>query len=145
MSLDLYVKAEGSIQIELLEEFKIPTAHIIYRGSEVENGVAKKFIETIEELAKNINKFLKANVPIIMTNEKKAGHQLATSCDLCRNGFLTKNYKVANHDHLIGQIRQTLCNIYKLKLQTPTLIPCFHHNLSIHYTHFIVTVPSAWV
>ncbi|VVC46197.1 Ribonuclease H-like domain [Cinara cedri] len=48
-------------------------------------------------------------------------------------------YRVADHNHLSGIFRQTLCNTCNLKLRVPKFVPCFFHNLSNYDSHFIVT------
>lgn len=53
--------------------------------------------------------------------------------------FNNTNDKVADHCHLSGIFRQTLCNTSNLKVQTPNFVPCFLHNLSNYDAHFIVT------
>ena len=46
---------------------------------------------------------------------------------------------MADHCHLSGKFRQSLCNTCNLKLQTPNFVPVFFHNLSNYDAHFIVT------
>ncbi|VVC42985.1 Ribonuclease H-like domain,Recombination endonuclease VII, partial [Cinara cedri] len=59
-------------------------------------------------------------------------------CNLCKGGFSAANPKVADHSHLSGKFRQTLCNTCNLKLQVPEFVPCFFYNLSNYDAHFIV-------
>ncbi|KAL4083609.1 hypothetical protein QTP88_028925 [Uroleucon formosanum] len=100
------VKADD-VSIELLEEFEIPTSPVFFRG-----------------------KLLKTNIPIIWSSEQLQTHDTCTKCNLCKNGFSKENRKVADHSHLSGHFRQTLCNTCNLKLQTPNFVPCFFHNFS---------------
>lgn len=58
---------------------------------------------------------------------------------LCKTNFTHDNYKVADHCHLSGKFRQSLCNVCNLKLQTPNFIPIFFHNLSNYDAHMILT------
>jgi hypothetical protein len=46
---------------------------------------------------------------------------------------------VADHCHLSGIHRQTLCNGCNLKMQTPNVVPCFLYNLTNYNAHFIMT------
>ncbi|KAL4143453.1 hypothetical protein QTP88_005784 [Uroleucon formosanum] len=138
MSYGFLVKADD-VSIELLEEFEIPTSPVIFRGSEQNQEVAKHFINNIVETAEKIDKLLKTNIPIIWSSEQLQTHDTCTTCNLCKNGFSKENRKVADHSHLSGHFRQTLCNTCNLKLQTPNFVPCFFHNLSNYDAHFIVT------
>ncbi|XP_022173276.1 uncharacterized protein LOC111035801 [Myzus persicae] len=139
MSYGFVVKAKDDVPIELLETFGIPTTPVIFRGSEHNQEVAKHFVLSIVEIAEKIDKLLKTNTPIIMTPEQRRTHELCKACNLCKNRFSVENHKVADHCHLSGQFRQTLCNTCNLKLQTPNFVPCFLHNLSNYDAHFIVT------
>uniref|UniRef100_A0A2S2NB19 DNA-directed DNA polymerase n=1 Tax=Schizaphis graminum TaxID=13262 RepID=A0A2S2NB19_SCHGA len=139
MSYGLLVKADDNIPVELLEKFNIPTSPVIYRGSEDNQNVAKHFVKSIVEIAENIEKLLKTNTPIILTPEQEHTHNLCNTCNLCKCNFSMENHKVADHCHLSGKFRQTLCNTCNLKLQTPNFVPCFFHNLSNYDAHFIVT------
>jgi len=138
MSYGFLVKADD-VSIELLEEFEIPTSPVIFRGSEQNQEVAKHFVQSIVETAEKIDKLLKTNIPIIWSSEQLQTHDTCTTCNLCKNGFSKENRKVADHSHLSGHFRQTLCNTCNLKLQTPNFVPCFFHNLSNYDAHFIVT------
>lgn len=138
MSYGFYVKSSNDVSKELLEKFDIPQSPIIFRGSESSNEVAKQFMETIVEVAKRVEKLLKTNIPIIMSTEQHQQHSIADTCNLCKTGFTSKNPKIADHNHLSGYFRQTLCNNCNLKLQTPKFVPCFFHNLSNYDAHFIV-------
>ncbi|VVC42842.1 Ribonuclease H-like domain, partial [Cinara cedri] len=114
----IYADFEAILEDELLEELDIPTEPIIYRRTEDELDVAKHFVEQILELSLRVEKLLKTNKPIIMTAE---------------------DVQIADHNHLSGKFRQTLCNTCNLKLQVPKFILCFFHNLSNYNSHFIVT------
>lgn len=138
MSYGVYVKASNDVPIELLKQFEIPRSPIIFRGCETREEVAKYFVETVVEIAKKVDKLFKTNTTIIMTDEERESHKEKTRCNLCKTQFSIKNYKVADHHHLSGKFRQTLCNSCNLKLQTPNFIPCFLHNLSNYDAHFIV-------
>jgi len=139
MSYGFVIKANENVPVDLLEKFNIPTTPIICRGSETNQDVAKYFVEQIVEIAEKIDKLLKTNTAIIMTPEQRRTHELCKTCNLCKNRFSTENHKVADHCHLSGKFRQTLCNTCNLKLQTPNFVPVFLHNLSSYDAHFIVT------
>ena len=115
MSYGFVVKAKDDVPIELLETFGIPTTPVIFRSSEHNQEVAKHLVLSIVEIAEKIDKLLKTNAPIIMTPEQRRTHELCKACNLCKNRFSVENHKVADHSHLSGQFRQTLCNIYNLK------------------------------
>jgi len=139
MSYGFIIKANENAPVDLLEKFNIPTTPVICRGSETNQDVAKYFVEQIAEVAEKIDKLLKTNTPIIMTSEQRRTHELCKTCNLCKNRFSTENHKVADHCHLSGKFRQTLCNTCNLKIQTPNFVPVFLHNLSSYDAHFIVT------
>ncbi|KAE9523742.1 hypothetical protein AGLY_015802 [Aphis glycines] len=133
------VKANCDVPAELLEQFNIPTSPIIFRGDEDNKNVGEHFVNSIVEIAENIEKLLQTNIPITFTAEQQQAHNLCKTCNLCKNDFSVGNHKVADHCHLSGKFRQTLCNTCNLKLQTPNFVPCFFHNLSNYDAHFIVT------
>ncbi|XP_060863596.1 uncharacterized protein LOC132940166 [Metopolophium dirhodum] len=139
MSYGVFVKASENVPIELLEKYDIPTSPIIYRGSESHQDVAKRFVNEVTEIARRVQDLLKTNKPIIMTEKEQIAHVSKSTCNLCECNFSIKNQKVADHCHLSGTFRQTLCNTCNLKLQKPNFIPCFLHNLSNYDAHFIVT------
>ena len=138
MSYGFVVKASDDVPLELLEQYNIPQTPIIFRGCETEEEVAKYFVEAIVEVTRRIEDLLKTNVSINMTEEEKLKHEACKTCNLCRTTFMFKNQKVADHCHLSGRFRQTLCNNCNLELRTPNFVPCFLHNLSSYDAHFIV-------
>lgn len=81
---------------------------------------------------------LKTNIPFNMTEEEKREHATKTECDLCKTRFSTKNHKVADHNHLTGRFRQTLCNNCNMELKKSNFVPCLLHNLTNYVAHFIV-------
>jgi len=138
MSYGFYVKASDDVSKELLENFDIPQSPIIFRGSEFTDEVAKTFVKSIIEVASKINKLFKTNIHITMSKEEKQLHTVSTHCNLCKTEFTSRNIKVADHHHLSGRFRQSICNTCNLKLQMPKFVPCFFHNLSNYDAHFIV-------
>lgn len=101
--------------------------------------VAKRFVNEVTGIARRIQDLLKTNKHIIMTEQERIAHKIKDACNSCQNGFSEKNQKVADHCHLSGKFRQTLCTTCNLKIKTPNFVPCFMHNLSNYDAHFIVT------
>jgi len=56
MSYGLIVKASEDVPTELLAEHNIPTAPVIYRGSENRPDVARHFVDTVTDISLNIEK-----------------------------------------------------------------------------------------
>jgi len=139
MSYGVFVKATENAPIDLLEKYEISTSSIIYRGSESHQDVAKRFVNEVTKIARRVQDLLKTNKPIIMTEEEQIAHVSKNTCNLCACSFSIKNQKVADHYHLSGKFRQTLCNTCNPKLQKPNFVPCFLQNLSNYDAHFIVT------
>lgn len=139
MSYGVYVKASDDIPVELLEEYEIEQTPIIFRGCKTNENVAKQFIETVVEIARKVDKLLRTNTPIIITDEEEREHRKCQICKFCTEKFTKDNYKVQDHNHLSGRFRQTLCNNCNMKLQAPNFVSCFIHNLSNYDAHFIVT------
>jgi len=138
LSYGFMVKASEDVPTELLEEYEIPAGPVIYRGSENKTDVARNFIETVTEISLKIEKLLKTNTPIIFTDEQLRIHESSQLCNLCKTNFSHGDHKVADHCHLSGKYRQTLCNNCNLKLKTPNFIPIFFHNLSDYDAHLLV-------
>jgi len=143
MSYGLIVKASEDVPTELLSEHNIPTAPVIYRGSESQPDVARHFIDTVTDISLKIEKLLKTNISIIMSADDVQTHEAATHCNLCKIEFTPPSEilrrKTANHCHLTGKYRQALCNVCNQKLQTQNFVPIFFHNLSNYDAHLIVT------
>lgn len=139
MSFGIKVKANKDIPTEILEIYGITQLILVYRRSEIRQEVARHFMETVVELARKIAKLFKMNTPIIMNAEDVKIHTESTRCNLCKTILSFINHKVADHDHLSGKFRQSLCNTCNLKLKTPKYVPCFFHNLYHYDAHFIVT------
>jgi len=78
-------------------------------------------------------------IPIIWSPEQQRLHDTCTTCNLCKNRFSVENHKVADHCHLSGKFRQTLCNSCNLKLQRSNFVPAFFHNLTNYDAHFLLT------
>jgi hypothetical protein len=140
MSYGYHVVAAEGVPIELFDQFDIPRAPVIFRGSATEDDVAKRFVRDVLNVADKIARLYKeVNVPIIMGVEDCRVHDGKITCDLCSCAFSERNCKTAHHDHLSGRFLKTLCNTCNLKLKTPKFVPCFLHNLSNYDAHFIVT------
>ena len=120
MSYGLIVKASEDVPLELMKDYGIPTEPVLYRGNESKTDVARYFVQSVTEIAQNIEKLLKTTMAIIFTDEQRRTHESSQICNLCKINFSEENHKVADHCHLSGKYRQTLCNTCNLKLQTPT-------------------------
>jgi len=138
MSYGFVVKTSEEVPLELIEKFNIPTAPVIYRGSESREDVARHFLENIVDVGRKIEELLKTNASLIMSGEDTRKHNENTNCNFCKLSFDTIE-KVRDHCHLSGKFRQTLFSKCNLKLKQPKFVPCFFHNLSNYDAHFIVT------
>ncbi|XP_060848479.1 uncharacterized protein LOC132927929 [Rhopalosiphum padi] len=138
MSYGFLVKASEEVPLELIQQFNIPTAPVVYRGSDSREDVARHFLENIVDVGRKIEELLKTNVPIVMNDRDTRKHNENKNCNFCKRSFDT-NEKVRDHCHLTGRFRQSLCSRCNLKLKQPKFVPCFFHNLSNYDAHFIVT------
>ncbi|KAE9543417.1 hypothetical protein AGLY_002217 [Aphis glycines] len=143
MSYGLIVKASEDVPTELLAEYNILTAPVIYRGKESRPDVARHFVDAVTDISLNIEKLLKTNITINMSVDDVQAHEAATHCNLCKIEFSppseTLRRKTADHCHLSGKYRQALCNVCNQRLQTQKFVPIFFHNLSNYDAHLIVT------
>lgn len=73
-----------------------------------------------------------------MTEEEQIEHVSKNSFNLCECNFSVKKQKVADHCYLSGKFRETLCNIYNLKIQKPNRAFYIIYLIMMH-AHFIVT------
>ncbi|KAE9536141.1 hypothetical protein AGLY_007364 [Aphis glycines] len=99
MSYAFYVKVDYNIISEkLMQQFKIPTNIIIYRGIDA----AKKFIENMIDISKKINDIYQINVPMItLTKKEEKEFQIAKVCKICLLSFEENElYKVRDHCHI---------------------------------------------
>ncbi|KAL4153747.1 hypothetical protein QTP88_001580 [Uroleucon formosanum] len=138
MSYGFLVKASEDVPLELIERFNIPSAPVIYRGSNSREDVARHFLENIADVGHKIEELLKTNTPIVMSDEDTRKHNSNKNCNFCKRSFDTIE-KVRNHCHLTGRFRQSLCSQCNLKLKQPKFVPCFFHDLTNYDAHFIVT------
>lgn len=79
MSYCFNVKASEDVPLELLTKYNIPSTLVLYSGKEedIEEqnkntdkvGVAAHFMKTIVNVGRNIEKLLKTNIPIRMTDD----------------------------------------------------------------------------
>lgn len=141
MSYAILVKPADCIPVDLMQQFDIPQNPIVFRGSdESDCTVARHFVLSVAEIARRISILLRTyNAPIVMSEKQHHVHGEKTVCDFCLSAFTEGNCKVADHDHLTGAFRQTLCNTCNLAVKSPKFVPCFLHNLSRYDGHFIVT------
>jgi len=139
MSYCLYV-ISNQVPEELLSKFKIPKTPILYRGNKNTSydSIALRFVKDLTEIARRIDLVLCTNINIIMTPEERLRHSEATKCELCQGPFILNNTKVADHCHLSGKFRQTLCSSCNFKLKRPDFVSCVLHNLTNYDAHFIV-------
>ncbi|KAL4152905.1 hypothetical protein QTP88_000738 [Uroleucon formosanum] len=138
MSYGFLVKASEDVPLELIERFNIPSAPVIYRGSNSREDVARHFLENIVDVGHKIEELLKTNTPIVMRDEDTRKHNSNKNCNFCKRSFDTIE-KVRDHSHLTGRFRQSLCSQCNLKLKQPKFVPCFFYNLTNDDAHFIVT------
>ncbi|XP_060869078.1 uncharacterized protein LOC132943926 [Metopolophium dirhodum] len=138
MSYGFVVKAADNVPKELLEQYMIPESVNGDRGNVDREDVAQNFVDAIVDVGRRIEKLLKTNIPLIMSDNEEKTHQECKICNLC-NRTVFKCDKVRDHDHLTGKFRQTLCSKCNLKLQQPKFVPCYLHNLSNYDSNFIIT------
>jgi hypothetical protein len=108
MCYSFVVKASEDVPLKLLEEYDIPLSPIIYRGSEEAQDVTRHYVEAIVEVGRKVEKLLKTNKTIIMSEAEEKLFKKRKKCNLCKC-YLAKHDKVKDHCHLSGKFRQTLC------------------------------------
>ncbi|XP_050434996.1 uncharacterized protein LOC126842151 [Adelges cooleyi] len=141
MSYAFIVKVSDEVPQELLDMYNIRRSIVLHRGSRLSepDEVAKRFVADISEEAMKISELLKnTNVPLIMSEQEVAAHTANTACEFCKTQYSENNLKTADHDHLTGKFRRTLCNKCNLKLVTTKYVPCFMHNMSGYDAHYII-------
>ncbi|KAE9521649.1 hypothetical protein AGLY_017945 [Aphis glycines] len=131
MSYVFLVKASDDVPTELIEEYEIPTVPVVYRGDEQHADVEKCFVEAIVAVSWKIEKFMKPNIPLTMTEKEEKTHQECNTCNLCKC-ILVSGEKVRDHNHLTGKFRQTLCSNLNLYRYFFIISPTYD-------SHFIVT------
>lgn len=95
-------------------------------------------MDAIVDVGRRIEKLLKTNIPLIMSDNEEKTHQECKICNLC-NRTVFRGDKVRDHDHLTGKFRQTLYSKCNLKLQQPKFVPCYLHNLSNYDSNVIIS------
>ena len=104
-----------------------------YRGP----NAIEKFLESLLEEEKYIQKILNKNKPMVITPKKERKFQNSTHCHICDKEL--KNDKVRDHDHITGKYRgaaHSACNInYNYK---NVRIPVVFHNLRGYDSHLIM-------
>ncbi|KFM71739.1 hypothetical protein X975_17934, partial [Stegodyphus mimosarum] len=100
----------------------------------------KKFLDCLRREAKLIENIYNNPKPMTpldsMTQEL---HKRADKCYLCKKRFtIASDPKVCDHDHITGKYRGPAHQSCNLKLQLPTFIPVFFHNLSGYDAHLFI-------
>ena len=76
---------------------------ITYFNSPDPKAVIKRFVETIENMARSSYKLMKQNSNnIIISNEEIKKHNNCKNCSRCKCEFDEENVKVKHHDHITG-------------------------------------------
>ena len=86
---------------------------VLYRGK---NAVAN-FLRDIVKEKDEINKIIEDIKPLNMTAEEKQIYDNTTICEVCKQAFSDKDYKVRHHDHITGKFVAGIHNSCNLKLQ----------------------------
>ena len=110
----------------------------LYRGPEP----VEHFLNELRKLNFRVTDILSDIKPMIMTDEQKESHEIATRCYLCNCEFDAKNNKVAHHDHLNGLYEGPACNACNLQMvikPKKTPIPVVFHNLRGYDSHLILS------
>ena len=112
---------------------------LVHYTQQVEGeDVSKKFVEMLEEDARNIYESFKEVVPIRMTTADTVDFENTSECYACRRGFTEENYKVRDHCHYTGKYRGAAHNKCNLKMKRPKFIPVLFHNLEGYDSHLFV-------
>lgn len=123
---------------DILDEYGISTEPYLYRGA----NAGATFLMYLKSLAEQVAKVYSCNKPITMTEYQRRQHDEAIECDLCKRAFSdlnTDTIKCADHDHITGEFRYSLCNRCNLRCQPPNFIPIWIHNMSSYDQAFIIT------
>lgn len=94
------------------------------------------FIKCIFEDMKKIHKILNDSVKMIYTESNAIDFQNATCCYICEH-FLFFD-KVRDHCHITGRYRGAAHSLCNLRLQNPSFVPIFFHNLSGYDCHLFI-------
>ncbi|KAL4147912.1 hypothetical protein QTP88_002239 [Uroleucon formosanum] len=120
MSYCYYVKPSENIPLELLEKFSISTEPVLFRGdSSLNKGeVAKKFMEDIVEVGRNIDQLLNTNIPFVMTNEDNKKHREVAdqgTCPFCKS-FDTRSINVIpNTEEKLISFTKYISNAFQIR------------------------------
>ncbi len=136
----------------------------LFRSDDENINVAAQFLNSLLKEADEIKTIMSKVVPMNLTEDEEVQFQLADTCHLCSNPFLSKEelklklknsgkknfgkrlqemikgeVKARDHDHLTGKYRgaaHARCNIqYGWKKYK---IPVIFHNLRGYDSHFII-------
>lgn len=99
---------------------------VTYRGKDA----TEKFLENLLLEYSILEKKIKENVPMNLSQAEELQFLEARNCYVCGNLFNDKDHKVRDHDHTTGAFRGSAHNSCNLKLKPPKYIPVFLHNLS---------------
>ena len=111
---------------------------VVYRGV---NAVAN-FLRDMAREKDEINKIIEDIKPLDMTAEDKQIYDSTTVCEVCKQAFTDKDYKVRHHDHITGKFVSGIHNSCNLKLQLrpgKLKIPVVFHNLRGYDSHLIIS------
>ena len=99
-----------------------------YRGV----NASEKFIEEIISLKPFINDQYERSVkPLEITPDQHSVIMLQSKCWICCGNFNEKSNRVADHNHMTGEIRGAAHQSCNLELQWNKKIPIIFHNLKL--------------
>ena len=111
---------------------------VVYRGEDPVLSFLRKLMQEKDEM----NEAVENIVPLVMTDVENEIYENTTICEVCKQAFSDKDYKVRHHDHITGKFVAGIHNSCNLKLRLKPgkfKIPVVFHNLRGYDSHLIIS------
>ena len=107
-----------------------------YTAETMDEGISKKFIDSIEYEIRSIYRKFKFKKKIKMTRKDEIAFQNAKTCHICVQKL--DNDKVCDHCHLTGKYRGVAHDYCNKNYQIPKFFPVIFHNLTGYDSHVFI-------
>ncbi|KAL4103571.1 hypothetical protein QTP88_018932 [Uroleucon formosanum] len=98
MSYGYVVKPAENVPVALMEEYDIPLAPVIFRGSASRNEVAKHFVASVTSLSVRLDNLLKVtNAPIKISVEEYDAHFIVTELGYDKEAIMVTSNSEENY------------------------------------------------
>jgi hypothetical protein len=112
---------------------------IIYRETYTGYDAPQKLLLTLSQLQTSVKRYIKINIPIIMSEVDKDNFLKSEKCYLCGKKYTEKDGKVRDHCHATGKFLGAAHNSCNLGRSYQIKVPLYCHNFIGYDSHLLLT------